>query len=134
MRISDWSSDVCSSDLFARPLSSAKYLKMTTFQDSEVADGQNAAWYPWPYIEGLTMAEARHELSFIATGLYGKPIVKQNGAPLRLATPWKYGFKPVKAIVSFAFTDQRPKGCWGGYGRAACREKGCRYVWVSEGA
>src|SRR3546814_17186898 len=76
---------------FARPLSSAKYLKMTTFQDSEVADGQNAAWYPWPYIEGLTMAEARHELSFIATGLYGKPIVKQNGAPLRLATPWKYG-------------------------------------------
>src|SRR3546814_14133629 len=58
------------------------------------------------------MAEARHELSFIATGLYGKPIVKQNGAPLRLATPWKYGFKHVKAIVSFEFTDQRPKGFW----------------------
>src|SRR3546814_20615614 len=58
------------------------------------------------------MAEARHELSFIATGLYGKPIVKQNGAPLRLATQWKYGFTHVKAIVSFEFTDQRPKGFW----------------------
>jgi sulfoxide reductase catalytic subunit YedY len=97
---------------FARPLSSATYLQMTTFQDPEIADGQNAAWYPWPYVEGLTMAEARHELSFIATGLYGKPIVKQNGAPLRLATPWKYGFKHVKAIVRFEFTDQRPKGFW----------------------
>ena len=96
----------------ARPLSSAKYLQMTTFQDSDIASGQNAAWYPWPYVEGLTMAEAHHELSFIATGLYGKPIVKQNGAPLRLATPWKYGFKHVKAIVRFEFTDRRPKGFW----------------------
>jgi len=96
----------------ARPLSSAKYLKMTTFENPEVAGGQRAAWYPWPYVEGLTMAEARHHLSFIATGLYGKPIVKQNGAPLRLAVPWKYGFKHVKAIVRFEFTDQRPKVFW----------------------
>lgn len=96
----------------ARPLSSAKYVQMTTFQNPEVAGGQRAAWYPWPYVEGLTMAEATNELAFIATGLYGKPIVKQNGAPLRLAVPWKYGFKHVKAIVRFEFTDQRPKSFW----------------------
>jgi len=96
----------------ARPLSSAKYVKMTTFENPDVAGGQRAAWYPWPYIEGLTMAEARHDLSFIATGLYGKPIVKQNGAPLRLAVPWKYGFKHIKGIVRFKFTDQRPKSFW----------------------
>ncbi len=96
----------------ARPLSSAKYVKMTTFQDPQVASGQRAAWYPWPYEEGLTMAEATHHLSFIATGLYGKPIPKQNGAPLRLAVPWKYGFKHIKGIVRFEFTDQRPKSFW----------------------
>jgi len=97
---------------FAKPLSSAKYVKMTTFLDPEVAGGQRAAWYPWPYVEGLTMAEATHELAFIATGLYGKPIVKQNGAPLRLAVPWKYGFKHIKSIVRFEFTDERPKSYW----------------------
>jgi sulfoxide reductase catalytic subunit YedY len=96
----------------ARPLSSAKYLKMTTFSDTEVAPGQLAEWYPWPYVEGLTMAEATNDLAFIATGLYGKPIPKQNGAPLRLATPWKYGFKSVKAIVSIEFTDERPHTFW----------------------
>ena len=96
----------------ARPLSSAKYVKMVTFQDSDVAGGQRAAWYPWPYVEGLTMAEATHHLTFIATGLYGKPIPKQNGAPLRLAVPWKYGFKHIKGIVRFEFTDQRPKSFW----------------------
>jgi sulfoxide reductase catalytic subunit YedY len=97
---------------FARPLSSARYVKMTTFLDPDVAGGQRAAWYPWPYVEGLTMAEATHELAFIATGLYGKPIPKQNGAPLRLAVPWKYGFKHIKSIVRFEFTDQRPKSYW----------------------
>jgi methionine sulfoxide reductase catalytic subunit len=96
----------------ARPLSSAKYVKMTTFADPDVASGQRAAWYPWPYVEGLTMAEARHDLAFIATGLYGKPMPKQNGAPLRLAVPWKYGFKHIKGIVRFEFTDERPKSFW----------------------
>ncbi len=96
----------------ARPLSSAKYLKMVTFEDSKMAPGQRAAWYPWPYVEGLTMAEATNELSFIATGLYGKPIPRQNGAPLRLAVPWKYGFKSVKSIVSFEFTDTQPVSFW----------------------
>lgn len=96
----------------AKPLSSAKYLKMETFQDSAVASGQKASWYPWPYVEGLTIEEATNELSFIATGLYGKPIPKQNGAPLRLAVPWKYGFKHVKGLVRFEFTDKRPLSFW----------------------
>lgn len=97
---------------FARPLSSAKYLRMETFQDASVAGGQRAVWYPWPYVEGLTMAEATNDLAFIATGMYGKPIPKQNGAPLRLAVPWKYGFKSVKSIVRFTFTDEMPVSFW----------------------
>ncbi len=97
---------------YARPLASAKYIVMTTFQDAALAPGQRQFWYPWPYVEGLTMAEATNELAFIATGLYGKPIPKQDGAPLRLVTPWKYGFKSVKAIVHVNFTDQRPKTFW----------------------
>ena len=96
---------------FARPLGAAKFLVMTTFQNPDVAVGQRGFW-SWPYQESLTMAEATNELAFIATGYYGKPIPKQNGAPLRLAVPWKYGFKHVKAIVRFEFTDQRPKSFW----------------------
>ncbi|HKK31915.1 MAG TPA: protein-methionine-sulfoxide reductase catalytic subunit MsrP [Alphaproteobacteria bacterium] len=97
---------------FARPLGSAKYLKMETFVDSDVASGQRAFWYPWPYVEGLRMDEAQNELAFIATGLYGKPIPKQNGAPLRLVVPWKYGFKSVKSVVRFHFTDEMPVSFW----------------------
>ena len=97
---------------FARPAAGAKYLKMTSFQDEDVAPGQKAVWYPWPYVEGLTMEEATNELAFIGTGLYGKPMPKQNGAPLRLVTPWKYGFKSVKSVVSFTFTDEMPKTFW----------------------
>ena len=97
---------------FARPLGSAKYLVMQAFEDDEVAPGQRQFWYPWPYIEGLTIAEAAHELAFIATGYYGKPIPRQNGAPLRLAVPWKYGFKHVKGIVRFSFAEERPVSFW----------------------
>ncbi len=97
---------------FARPLSSAKYLRMETFKDAGVAGGQRAIWYPWPYVEGLTMDEATNDLAFIATGMYGKPIPKQNGAPLRLAVPWKYGFKSIKSIVRFTFTDEMPVSFW----------------------
>jgi methionine sulfoxide reductase catalytic subunit len=96
----------------AAPLGSARYLRMETFQDAEMAPGQRQFWYPWPYIEGLTMGEATNELAFIATGLYGKPIPRQNGAPLRLAVPWKYGFKSIKSIVRFTFTDERPVNFW----------------------
>lgn len=96
----------------ARPLAKAKYVRMETFLDKSVARGQRAFWYPWPYVEGLTMAEAANELAFLVTGLYGKPLPKQNGAPLRLAVPWKYGFKSIKSIVRFEFTDKRPKTFW----------------------
>ena len=96
----------------ARPLGSAKYVRMETFNDPKVASGLRQTWYPWPYVEGLTIAEAANELTFLATGAYGHPIAKQQGAPLRLAVPWKYGFKSIKSIVSFSFTDKRPKGMW----------------------
>jgi methionine sulfoxide reductase catalytic subunit len=96
----------------AKPLSSAKYVRMETFLDPSLASGQRQSWYPWPYVEGLTMAEATNELAFLVTGAYGKPVSKQMGAPLRLAVPWKYGFKSIKSIVRFHFTDQRPKSFW----------------------
>jgi sulfoxide reductase catalytic subunit YedY len=96
----------------AKPLGSAKYVKMETFMDPKVAPEQNKFFYPWPYTEGLTMAEATNELAFLVTGMYGKPAPKQNGAPLRLAVPWKYGFKSAKSIVHFEFTDKRPKTYW----------------------
>jgi len=96
----------------AKPLSSAKYVRMETFFDKAMAPEQRKPYYPWPYIEGLTMAEATNELTFMVTGAYGKPVAKQMGAPIRLAVPWKYGFKSIKSIVKFTFTDQRPKSYW----------------------
>ncbi len=96
----------------ARPLGSAKYVVMQTFEKPEIARGQKQFWYPWPYIEGLTIEEATNELSFIATGYYGKPIPKQNGAPLRLAVPWKYGFKHAKGLVRLTFSEKRPRSFW----------------------
>lgn len=96
----------------ARPLASAKYVRMVTFMDPKTAPEQNKFFYPWPYVEGLTVAEAANDLTFLATGMYGKPTPKQDGAPLRLVTPWKYGFKSIKSIVQFEFTDKRPKGYW----------------------
>jgi sulfoxide reductase catalytic subunit YedY len=96
----------------AQPLGSAKYVRMETFRNPKVASGQKQFWYPWPYIEGLTMAEATNELAFLVTGMYGKPVPRQDGAPLRLAVPWKYGFKSTKSIVKFTFTDKRPKSFW----------------------
>jgi sulfoxide reductase catalytic subunit YedY len=97
---------------FANPLSSAKYVRMETFLDKAMAPGQRVPWQPWPYVEGLTMAEATNDLAFMVTGAYGKPVAKSMGAPLRLAVPWKYGFKSAKSIVRFTFTDQRPKSFW----------------------
>ncbi len=94
------------------PKAEARYVRMTTFEDPDMAPGQKQFWYPWPYVEGLTLAEASNDLAFIATGLYGKPIHKQNGAPLRLAVPWKYGFKSVKSIVRFELVTERPGSFW----------------------
>jgi sulfoxide reductase catalytic subunit YedY len=96
----------------AKPLGSAKYVRMETFMDPKVASEQRKTWYPWPYVEGLTMAEAGNDLTFLVTGAYGHPLPKQHGAPLRLATPWKYGFKHIKSIVRINFTDKRPVGYW----------------------
>ena len=96
----------------ANPKSEAKYLQMETFLDPSIAPGQKQSWYPWPYVEGLTLAEATNELAFLATGIYGKPMPAQNGAPIRLVTPWKYGFKSVKSITRFTFTDKQPLSFW----------------------
>lgn len=97
---------------YAKPLAGAKYVRMQTFMDPKIAPGQRQFWYPWPYIEGLTMAEASNDLAFMVTGAYGKPLAKCFGAPLRLATPWKYGFKSIKSIVRISFTAERPKTFW----------------------
>ncbi len=97
----------------AKPLGSAKYVRFETFLDKAIAPGQGYDFgYPWPYVEGLTMAEATNELAFMATGAYGKPLAKQFGAPIRLHTPWKYGFKSLKSIVKMSFTEERPKSFW----------------------
>ena len=96
----------------AKPGPEAKYLRMETFFDPRVALGQKQSWYPWPYVEGLTLEEATNELAFLATGIYGKPMPAQNGAPIRLVTPWKYGFKSVKSIRRFTFTETRPVSFW----------------------
>ena len=96
----------------AKPTNDAKYVKLVSFEDPKVAAGQRASWYPWPYVEGLTIEESMNELAFMGTGAYGKPMPKQNGAPLRLVAPWKYGFKSSKGIVRVEFTDQRPLTFW----------------------
>jgi sulfoxide reductase catalytic subunit YedY len=98
----------------AKPTSGAKYVVMQTFMDRAVAPGQKQFWYPWPYTEGLTIEEANNDLAFLATGVYGKPLGNQFGAPLRLAVPWKYGFKSVKAITKVSFAAERPKTFWEG--------------------
>jgi sulfoxide reductase catalytic subunit YedY len=97
---------------YAKPMSGAKYVVMKSWMNTEVSPAQNQVWVPWPYTEGLTIAEATNDLTFMVTGAYGKPLPKQNGAPLRLVTPWKYGFKSAKGIQRFIFTDQRPKTYW----------------------
>lgn len=96
----------------AEPLGSAKYVKFTTLHDDETMPGLRQAWYPWPYVEGVTMQEAMNELSFLTVGMYGKSVPPQNGAPIRVTLPWKYGFKSIKSIVKVEFTDQRPVSFW----------------------
>lgn len=93
----------------AKPAGNAKYVKFESFYDPHIATAQNS-FYPWPYFDGVTIAEARNELAFVVTGAYGKPVAKTMGAPLRVHLPWKYGFKSVKSIVKFTFTDERPIG------------------------
>ena len=96
------------------PLPSAKFVEFKTLVDKNRMSGQRGFLQAldWPYIEGLRMDEANNPLTLIATGLYGKPLPNQNGAPLRLVTPWKYGFKGIKAIVSINFTERQPVNSW----------------------
>ena len=97
----------------AKPASGAKYVQLTTFLDRATAPGQRT-FYPWPYSEGLTLSEAATDLAFVATGIYGKPLPNQFGAPIRVAVPWKYGFKSAKSLVKVSFTADRPKTFWEG--------------------
>ena len=85
---------------------------MTTFSDPTNAPGMRRSSIDWPYVEGLTMDEANNELTMLATGIYGKPIPNQNGAPIRLVVPWKYGFKCVKSIVKIEFVRNQPLNTW----------------------
>ncbi len=96
----------------ADPEPEARYVRMETFQNPDIASGQKQFWYPWPYQEAVTVEEAQNDLAFLVTGAYGKPLAKQFGAPLRLALPWKYGFKSIKSIVRFTLTDTRPVSFW----------------------
>ncbi|MCC7052806.1 MAG: protein-methionine-sulfoxide reductase catalytic subunit MsrP [Gemmatimonadaceae bacterium] len=96
----------------AEPLPSARYVEMTTLYDPARMPGQRRATIAWPYLEGLRLDEAMHPLAFLATGMYGKTLPNQNGAPLRLVVPWKYGFKNIKAIVKLKFTDVQPTSTW----------------------
>ena len=98
---------------WARPRSSARFLRMVSFFKPDLAIGQRTQdWYPWPYFEGLTMAEATNELSLLVVGSYGHILPNQNGAPIRLHTPWKYGYKSIKSIVKFEFTRRKPPTFW----------------------
>ncbi len=94
------------------PTSKAKYVRFETLFDPEQMPGQKSSLYPWPYQEGLRMDEAMHPLTILATGLYGKILPNQNGAPLRLVVPWKYGFKSIKSIVKIELTENEPATLW----------------------
>ena len=96
----------------ADPKPEAKYLRFETFKDAKMAPGQRQVWYPWPYVEGVTVDEAKNDLAFMVTGAYGKPLLNQFGAPIRLALPWKYGFKSIKSIVRISFVAEQPKSYW----------------------
>ncbi|HLP17108.1 MAG TPA: protein-methionine-sulfoxide reductase catalytic subunit MsrP [Bacteroidota bacterium] len=96
----------------AEPSSKAQYIRFTTLYAPEQMPGQRSSVLEWPYVEGLRMDEAMNPLAILATGLYGKPLPNQNGAPLRLVVPWKYGFKSIKSIVKITFTDVQPRTTW----------------------
>lgn len=96
-----------------QPTSQAKYVEFTTLLDPQQMPGQNMRVLDWPYVEGLRMDEAMNPLTLLVVGLYGKqPLPNQNGAPIRLVVPWKYGFKGIKSIVKIRFVDQEPQTTW----------------------
>jgi len=101
-------------DLLRRfePNSNARFVRFKTLHDPEQMPGQRRPILRWPYVEGLTIAEAMHPLTLLAVGIYGHELPNQNGAPLRLVVPWKYGFKGIKSIVEIEFTRQQPRTSW----------------------
>ena len=96
----------------AKPLDSAKFIQFETVFRPEEMPGQRKNFLPWPYVEGLRMDEAMHPLTILSTGLYGHDLLNQNGAPLRLVVPWKYGFKSIKSISTIRFVDRQPDATW----------------------
>jgi sulfoxide reductase catalytic subunit YedY len=94
------------------PTSDAKYVRFESVYRPKEMPGQGSAFYPWPYQEGLRLDEALHDLTILATGLYGLPMPNQNGAPIRLVVPWKYGFKSIKAITKIELVKERPATLW----------------------
>ena len=96
----------------ADPLSSANFIQLETILRPEEMPGQRSRLLPWPYVEGLRMDEAMHPLTILSTGLYGHELPNQNGAPLRLVVPWKYGFKSIKSIVAIRFVEKQPQTTW----------------------
>jgi len=94
------------------PTSNAKFVRFETLYDPDQLPGQKSAWYNWPYVEGLRLDEAMNDLAILATGLYGKPLPPQDGAPIRLVVPWKYGFKSIKAIVKIDLVEEMPTSLW----------------------
>ena len=94
------------------PTSKAKYVEFESIYDPESLPGQKRKVLTWPYVEGLRIDEAMHPLAILAVGLYGKELPNQNGAPLRLVVPWKYGFKSIKSIVKIRFTSVQPRSAW----------------------
>ena len=95
------------------PTAKAKHVRMFTVNRPDQAPGQKKqSWYPWPYFEGLTLEEARNELTMMVTGIYGHPLPKQHGAPIRLVVPWKYGYKSIKSVVKIELTSRRPDTFW----------------------
>jgi methionine sulfoxide reductase catalytic subunit len=94
------------------PLPEAQYVRFETLYDPEQMPGQRTDWYEWPYVEGLRLDEALNDLTLLATGLYGKDLQPQNGAPIRLVVPWKYGFKSIKSIVKIDLVAEQPVSLW----------------------
>jgi sulfoxide reductase catalytic subunit YedY len=108
-----WNGFMLSSLLKAvEPVSAAKYVRFETLMDKEQMQGEGSPLYPWPYQEGLRLDEAMNDLTILATGLYGEPLPAQDGGPIRLVVPWKYGFKSIKAIVKIEMTAERPNTMW----------------------
>ena len=94
------------------PASEAKFVRFETLYDPSQMPGQNSRWYDWPYVEGLRLDEAMNDLAILATGLYEKPLPPQDGAPIRLVVPWKYGFKSIKSIVKIDLVSEMPVSLW----------------------